>query len=74
MEKSHFAELVLFTKKLAEQDLKTAQDLSYFSQTDAEKGFYAGMAQASSSEVNRIERLYEVCLANEKNAGQGVLG
>jgi hypothetical protein len=70
---SHFAELVLFTKKLAEQDLKTAQDLSSASQTDAEKGFYAGMAQSSFSEINRLQRLYETCQANKKNAMQGVL-
>lgn len=73
MNQSHFAELVLFQKKLAERDLKTAQDLSTASQTDAEKGFYAGMAQSSFSEINRLRKLYEICLANEKNAGQGVL-
>jgi hypothetical protein len=73
LDQSHFTELVLFQKKLAEQDLKTAQDLSTASQTDAEKGFYAGMAQSSFSEINRLQSLYDICLANEKNAGQGVL-
>jgi hypothetical protein len=73
MNKSHFAELVIFQQTLAEQDLKTTLSLSLASKTDAEKGFYAGMIQANRSEISRLRKLYEICLANEKNAGQGVL-
>ncbi|MCO7127771.1 hypothetical protein NIE88_18660 [Sporolactobacillus shoreicorticis] len=73
MNQSHFAELVIFQQALAEQDLKTTLSLSLASKTDAEKGFYAGMAQANHSEIKRLRKLYEICLANEKNAGQGAL-
>ncbi|UAK17589.1 hypothetical protein [Sporolactobacillus terrae] len=73
MERNHFTELVLFQKELAEHDLKVTKNLSLRSVTDAEKGFFAGMLQANQSEINRLDRLYEVCTANEKNAGQGAL-
>lgn len=73
MDKSHFAELVLFQKKLAEMDLETAENLSNNSKDEFSKGYFSGTVQSINHEIERLNKLHEICLKNEKNAGHGVL-
>jgi hypothetical protein len=73
LEQSHFAELVLFQKKLAEIDLETAENLSKNSKDEYSKRYFSGMVQSINHEIERLNKLHEICSKNEKDAGQGVL-
>jgi hypothetical protein len=73
LEQSHFAELVLFQKKLAEIDLESTKNLFENSIDEYSKGYFSGMVQSINHEIERLNKLHEICSKNEKNAGQGVL-